>query len=388
MTKGVRGNVLMFLLLLVLTVGAFGGLVYWTLPMLGLERGEQEVPIVPDEDPSTKTKVLDQPVKAADQQEAEPVSAIVSRVGSTVVKITTVQERVMYDMFWGQTRDEVQGEGSGVIFDERGYILTNNHVVAEADEITVVINDEEGKGREVKGQVLGRDALTDLAVVKVNADRLPVARLGNSDEIQPGNTAIAIGNPLGFANTVTVGVISALNRDLPVQGGTELVDLIQTDAAINPGNSGGALFNMKGEVVGINTAIIQGAQGIGFAIPINTARQIATQLIEEGRVIRPWLGIYGTGITPDIRAELALTESYGVYIDRTIPNSPADEAGIRERDVIQEYGGVKVETMEELLRELRKQKVGDKIKVMVSRDGRQRSLTLTLEVRPAELDEE
>lgn len=395
MTKGVRGSILTFLLLSVLTIGALGGLVYWTLPLLGLEQEEQsqpdqqEAPLVPRDPSTVKAKVLDEPAKAADRQEKEPepISAIVSRVGATVVKITTVQEQVTYDMFWGQTRDQVEGEGSGVIFDERGYILTNNHVVAGADEIIVVVNDKEGKGREVKGQVLGRDAVTDLAVVKINAEGLPVARLGNSDRIEAGNTAIAIGNPLGFANTVTVGVISALNRDLPIEEGTELVDLIQTDAAINPGNSGGALFNLDGEVVGINTAIIQGAQGIGFAIPINTAREIATQLIEKGRVIRPWLGIYGTTITPEVRGELKLRETYGVYIDQALPNSPAAEGGIRERDVIQGIGNVKVESMEDLLLELRKQKVGGKIKLTVSRDGRVSHPTITLKARPAELDE-
>ena len=184
---------------------------------------------------------------------------------------------------------------------------------------------------------------------------------------------------------MTAGVISALNRDLPIQEGTELLDLIQTDAAINPGNSGGALFNIQGEVVGINTVMIQGAQGLGFAIPINIAKDISQELIEYGYVKRPWLGIFGTTVTPDLVKKFDLQTDKGVLISKVVPGSPGELAGIKQKDVLIEIAGTEIATMEELVRELRDHEIGDEINIVVLRDGKKRELKLKLQERPQEL---
>ncbi|AZR74218.1 hypothetical protein BBF96_12905 [Anoxybacter fermentans] len=383
MAKEFKTSLLVYLVLLLLIVTIFGGIVYWSIPLV-VNREAKEVPIIPEEQ-DTKSKVLSPPVDAAEERKDEPIADIVAKVGSSVVKITTVKERITYDFFYGQTQEQIKGEGSGVIIDKKGYILTNNHVVEGADQIRVFLIDQSGQERELEGRVLGRDSITDLAVVKVNGDDLPVAPLGDSDKIRVGDTAIAIGNPFGFSNTVTVGVISALNRDLPIREGTELLDLIQTDAAINPGNSGGALFNIHGEVIGINTAIIQGAQGLGFAIPINIAREIGQELIKKGKIERPWIGIYGGTVTPELKARLNLSVDKGVFIFRVIPDSPADLAGMRKNDILINFGGENLDSMEELLRELRKYKIGDIVQCVVLRDGKKLNLTLRLKERPDQI---
>lgn len=382
MVRHQRSSLFAYLLIVVLVVVLFGGIVYWSLPVVINQRIEQ-VPVLP-KDSEPKSKVLLPPASAAEKREIAPVSEIVSRVGSSVVKITTVQNRILYDFFYGETREQVTGEGSGVIVDEQGYILTNNHVVEGADEIIVLLTDQKNQEQELQGEVLGRDPLTDLAVVKVEGVDLPVASLGDSDKLQVGETAIAIGNPYGFANTVTVGVISALNRDLPIREGTELLDLVQTDAAINPGNSGGALFNIFGEVIGINTAILQGAQGLGFAIPINIAREISRELIQIGKVERPWIGIIGRTVSLEVEDEGKLPAAGGVLIYQVIPGSPADHADLREGDIIIGLGDTDVNSMEGLLRELRNFDVGDEIQVRIFRNDREGMIKLKLQERPIE----
>lgn len=383
MARGFKDNIFFYLVLVIVIGAIFTGIVRLTLPLV-TDRISEEVPINPDNS-DNRLKVLDPPANADGDLPQEPIASIVKQVGFSVVKITTVQERAFFDFFYGEKQEQVKGEGSGVFIDEKGYILTNNHVVAGADQITVMWTDEEKNERELVGKVLGRDPLTDLAVVQVTSDNLPVARLGDSQKIQVGDTAIAIGNPYGFSNSVTVGVISALNRDLPIREGVELLDLIQTDAAINPGNSGGALFNLRGEVIGINTAILQGAQGLGFAIPINIAREISRELITKGFVKRPWIGIYGGGITPDLKAKYELPTSQGVYIVKVVAKSPADRAGIRASDIIVKFGDLEVASMEELIKELRKYEIGEEIRVLILRGDQRETVSLVLEEHPDQI---
>lgn len=304
---------------------------------------------------------------------------IVEDVGPAVVKITTMQERVVYDFFMRQYRQEVPAEGSGVIFQEEGYILTNNHVIAGSEKIMVTLP---GVEEEYEAEIIGRDAVTDLAVIKIEGRNLPTATLGDSDNLRVGEVAIAIGNPYGLSNTVTVGVISALDRRIAIEEGTELTDVIQTDAAINHGNSGGPLINGEGEVVGINTAIIRGAQGLGFAIPVNTAREISNELIEHGRIIRPWLGIYGGTVTPAIARQYELPIERGVYVQQVVSGSPAHNAGIVAEDLIIGFEDVAVESFEDLTRELYKRDPKEEITITIYRDGEEKELNVQLEPNP------
>jgi serine protease Do len=268
-----------------------------------------------------------------------------------------------------------EGQGSGVIVRRDGLILTNNHVVQGAQEITVTLL----SGRTLRGRVIGADRFSDLAVVRVDGgSALPVVEFGSSSALQVGQTAIAIGNPFGLGSTVTVGVVSALNRS--IQAGPDFIveNLIQTDAAINPGNSGGALLDSSGRLIGINTAIIRDAQGIGFAIPIDHARVVMEQIIERGRVVRPALGV-------EIRGEIDPTtaRAYGLGIDYGVlvvpqPGSPAERAGMRPNDIIIAIDGQKVTNISELRRELFRKRPGDAVRVEVFREGRRLTLTVTL----------
>lgn len=310
------------------------------------------------------------------------VVEVVKQVGPAVVKITTVEDKLIPDFLYGRRKERIKGEGSGVIFSKKGYILTNNHVVEGADRIKVVLTGTEQEQREFTGKVVGRDPITDLAVVKIEGEELPVAKLGDSEELQVGQLVIAIGNPFGFSNTVTTGVISAVGRKLEIQKGTELTDMIQTDAAINPGNSGGALLNKDGKVIGINTVIIQGAQGLGFAIPINTVREISKELIEKGKVIRPWLGIYGVTIDPGLAKEYDLPREEGIFIAKVVNGSPADRHGLRKGDLITEIDGVKVNTMGQLLKRLKELEVGQTIKIALYREGKLKVVEVKLGSRP------
>ncbi|MBV8883589.1 MAG: trypsin-like peptidase domain-containing protein, partial [Chroococcidiopsidaceae cyanobacterium CP_BM_RX_35] len=290
------------------------------------------------------------------------IAGIVERDGPAVVRIDTTQTVTtkapdifndpFFRQFFGSSeaipsqRRVERGIGSGFIIGADGLILTNAHVVNGADTVNVRLKD----GRTFKGKVLGADSVTDVAVVKIQAGKLPTIPVGNSNDVKPGQWAIAIGNPLGFDNTVTSGIISATGRnssDLPDIGSKEQVNFIQTDAAINPGNSGGPLLNSKGQVVGMNTAIIQGAQGIGFAIPINSAMKIATQLETTGKVAHPYIGIQMTTLTPELKNKinadpnfgLTVNENQGVLVVKVVPDSPAAKAGIRAGDVIIRVNG-------------------------------------------------
>ena len=242
-----------------------------------------------------------------------------------VVNISTVTLSVN---FWRQIIPR-EGQGSGFIIDRRGYILTNNHVVEKAREIRVTL----ANGEKLPADLIGRDPYSDIAVIKVSSDKVDVAvPLGDSDKIRVGQKAIAIGNPFGLSHTLTTGIVSALGRSIETSEGIEIDEIIQTDAAINPGNSGGPLLNSNGEVIGINTAILSrsgGYQGIGFAIPINRAKEIATQLISSGRVPRPWLGIETVTIDDQLAYTLDLPVNYGLLLQKIFPESPADHAGLK-----------------------------------------------------------
>ncbi|SDC12628.1 MULTISPECIES: S1C family serine protease [unclassified Candidatus Frackibacter] len=310
------------------------------------------------------------------------VIKVVEEVGPAIVKITTVNRQLTYDFFYGRQERRVTGEGSGVIFDKKGYILTNNHVVEGADKIKVVLTKVNQEQREFTGKVVGRDPITDLAVVKIKGEDLPVAELGSSESLKVGQLVIAIGNPFGFSNTVTTGVVSAIGRKLEIQKGTELTDMIQTDAAINPGNSGGALLDSQGRVIGINTAIIRGAQGLGFAIPINTAQEIAQELIKKGKVVRPWLGIYGVDLDAGLAKEYDLSRDEGIFIAKVVDGSPVDKAGLRRGDIIAEINGEGIKSMTNLRNKLKEFKVGQEVKVSYYRGNKLKATKIKLGSRP------
>lgn len=274
----------------------------------------------------------------------------------------------------------IEGEGSGVIIDQEGFIITNNHVIDSAAKVKVTLKD----GRNFLGQVVGGDESTDIALIKIKADKLQAADLGNSDELKVGQIALAIGNALGLdgGHTVSAGVVSALGRPL---SGSDLVfeGFIQTDAAINPGNSGGALANIKGQVIGINTAIIPFAQGVGFAIPINTAKRIWMQIREKGRVVRPWLGIYGTNLDPLLSRRFDILQKDGVLVVRIFPDSPAHEAGLRVGDIVTKIDKFLIKNMKDLLEVLSQLRIGSEVKVSLLRMGTAYSAILQVEETPS-----
>ena len=276
-----------------------------------------------------------------------------------------------------------QGTGSGFIIGSDGRLITNAHVVNGAEKVRVTLKD----GTSYEGKVLGTDSFTDVAVIKIEASDLPTVNLGNTENLIPGEWAIAIGNPLGLDNTVTVGIVSALGRSSSQVGVPDKrVRFIQTDAAINPGNSGGPLLNSQGEVIGINTAIRADAQGLGFAIPIETARRIADQLFAKGQADHPYLGIHMVNLNPETKAELNasqelnlnLTQDEGVLVVRVIPRSPAAKSGFQPGDIISHVGTNAVTTSLQVQEKVDLSKIGEKLEIKVIRAGRAK----TLKVRP------
>ncbi|MBD2307719.1 trypsin-like peptidase domain-containing protein [Chroococcidiopsis sp. FACHB-1243] len=333
------------------------------------------------------------------QNNANFIAQVVREVGPAVVRIDATR-RVevparsidpLIERFFGEnifpSQQRVQrGVGSGFIISQDGRILTNAHVVENADEVTVVLKD----GRRFAGKVVGADPVTDVAVIDVDATNLPTVELGNSDNIVPGQWAIAIGNPLGLNNTVTQGIVSAIGRsgsDIGIQD--KRLDFIQTDAAINPGNSGGPLLNAQGAVIGVNTAIIGGAQGLGFAIPINTAQRIAEQLITTGRVEHPYIGVRLIELTPEIQQEINQSNSgfkveqeRGVLIVQVAPNSPAARAGLRPGDVITQINETEIQTADSVQDSVEATNLGKTLQVTVNRNGSTQQLTLKPEQLP------
>ncbi|MDJ0636178.1 MAG: HhoA/HhoB/HtrA family serine endopeptidase [Xenococcaceae cyanobacterium MO_188.B29] len=334
------------------------------------------------------------------------VVAAVKHVGASVVRIDTertitrsfpdplfdnpwLREFFGDEMFPQLPREYYQrGQGSGFIIDRQGIILTNAHVVIGADRVRVSLRD----GRTFEGEVRGIDRLSDLAVVKIEGKNLPIAPLGNSSELEVGDWAIAVGNPLGLDNTVTLGIISTLNRSSAQVGIRDLrLDFIQTDAAINPGNSGGPLLNEKGEVIGINTAIRAGAEGIGFAIPIDKAKAIQARLARGEKISHPYIGIQMLTLTPELAQkinqeqsiDIFLSEIKGVLVVRVLPNSPAAVAGLRRGDVITEIEGTTIISSDRLQDLIDQSQIGQPLKIKIRRETQ----TKELWVKPKEIQE-
>jgi S1-C subfamily serine protease len=304
--------------------------------------------------------------KALDAYSSVVVS-VVKRVSNAVVHIKVKQQVLLRDRAGRTHSQERGGTGSGVIISPDGFILTNSHVVANAREIQVGLSN----GQELPAQLVGDDSPTDLAVIRVLQDSLPTAELGDSNKLRVGQLVVAIGNPFGFQSTVTAGVIGALGRTFRTQSGRLIENIIQTDAALNPGNSGGPLCSADGKVIGINTAIIQYAQGLCFAIPSNRANRIAGQLITKGRVVRGYLGITGQNIEilPVWRQRINSDQKSAVMIVEVLPNSPASKAGLQARDVIVAIGEQVVHSIDDLHRFLDDNPVGRSSNVRIIRNG-------------------
>ncbi len=324
------------------------------------------------------------------------VVGVVQKVGPAVVRIDSSRtvsqspdesDDPLFRRFFGdrtpEPRQRVErGSGSGFIINSNGQILTNSHVVDGADSVTVTLKD----GRTINGKVKGEDQVTDVAVIQIDTNNLPTVALGNSETLQPGEAVIAIGNPLGLNNTVTSGILSATGRSSSDIGATDKrVDYIQTDAAINPGNSGGPLLNARGEVIGMNTAIIKGAQGLGFAIPINTAQRIAQELISKGRVDHPYLGIQMVTLTPEIRDRVQtklgvnLATDKGVLLIDVVSRSPAATAGLKAGDIIQSISSQPVNKIEDVQKLVERSKIGIPLTLQVQRSGQ----SIQIAVSPA-----
>ncbi len=305
-----------------------------------------------------------------------PAVRAAKAIGPTVVGITN--KAVARD--WFNNPVETEGVGSGVIFRKDGYIVTNNHVIDGAKELIVSLAD----GRSLKGKVVGADALTDLAVVKVNASDLPEAVFGDSDQIVVGEPAIAIGNPMGleFQGSVTSGVISALNRTLDISD--RRVKLLQTDAAISPGNSGGALVNADGQVIGINSAKVaaSGVEGMGFAIPINTVRTVVEEIMDKGYVARPYLGVSVFDPNSAARYGYQLNIDKGVFVFKVTLNGPAGKAGLQRGDIILKVDDKEVNTVSDLRGAVGEHKIGDTVKITYDRNGSEDTANVTLEEMP------
>jgi len=303
------------------------------------------------------------------------VLEVLDKVSRSVVNVSTI--KLLHHVFYRAV--PVKGMGSGTIINSEGQILTNNHVVAGAEKIGVTLAD----GRLLEGRVIGTCLTHDMAIVKVKEEKLPAAKLGDSDKLRVGQRVFAIGNPFGLAGgpTVTSGVISALNRSIESPRGV-IENLVQTDAAINPGNSGGPLVDMQGKVVAINTAIIPFAHGIGFAIPINSAKTCTNEIIAHGSMIRPWLGVSGLTVTREVASYYGLPIDRGVLVTRVIQGSPADNAGIVPGDMVLELAGKPTNNIEELVEEIQKRKDGEKVEILILRNSRKWIVEAVLERTP------
>jgi len=308
------------------------------------------------------------------------------RASAAVVSINTLKaghpqlQDPWFRFFFGDRGGQPQaGLGSGVIISADGYILTNNHVVESADEIEVVLQDS----RRTRGKVIGTDPDTDLAILKITLDRLPVVTLGNSDALQVGDLVLAIGNPFGVGQTVTSGIVSALGRNQ--LGINTFENFIQTDAAINPGNSGGALVDVNGNLMGINTAIYSrsgGSMGIGFAIPVSTAKQVLEGIVKDGVVRRGWIGVEPADLSPELMETFGVKAERGVLITGVLQNGPAAQAGIRPGDVIVDVGGKQIANVSELLTQVAALKPGAAAKFRLLRRGDQVEVDVTPGLRP------
>ena len=306
------------------------------------------------------------------------ITQSVQKVSPAVVTVVGTLPGQM--TIFGQTGEQTVS-GTGFFITDQGYILTNNHVVEGTKEVNIVLSD----GTQQTATIVGTDPYSDIAVLKADGKVPAVASLGNSDKMDPGESVIAIGSPLGdFKNTVTVGVVSATGRSIDSGNGYTIENLIQTDAAINHGNSGGPLVNLAGEVIGINTLIVRDtgngdvAEGLGFAIPVNTAQAVAQQIIQQGYFARPYMGISFQPINPDIADRYNLPAQWGVYITKVELGSPADQAGLKENDIITKVGDITIDETHSYVNSLFKYKSGDQIALEVMRDGKATQLQITL----------
>ena len=347
------------------------------------------VPVIPQ--PTSPTPSLSGPAAF----EPNTIADIAEKVGPAVVNIDVTKMRKThvfnpfqdFDQFFGFQLDPefrqfyedkivpVKGAGSGFIIDSKGHIVTNEHVVGGADKIKVTLKD----GRKLDAKLIGADKTLDLAVIKIEAGDLPVVKLGDSSKLRPGEWAIAIGNPYEFSNTVTVGIISGTGRALADIGKS---DLIQTDAPINPGNSGGPLINLNGEVIGINVAIAAQAQGIGFAIPINAAKDVLDPLINKGRVERAWMGIYMRDVDDKVAKYLDLPVAEGIMVSDVMKDSPAEKAGLKKGDIIKKMDGTKVTTSQQLSDTVKKMRLGSRVNLEVWREDKNVKITVKLGSAP------
>lgn len=331
--------------------------------------------------------LLEAPTNAAGTVMPGSMSPAAKRAAPAVVSIATTQARTAHPLandpwfrfFYGDREDDSpqMGLGSGVIVSPEGYILTNNHVVEGAQEIEVTLSDS----RRTTAKVIGTDPDTDLAVLRITLDRLPVIAMGNSDTVQVGDKVLAIGNPFGVGQTVTGGIISALGRNQ--LGINTFENFIQTDAAINPGNSGGALVDVNGSLLGINTAIYSrsgGNMGIGFAIPVNTARQVLEGLVRDGQVTRGWIGVEPVELNSDLAETFGIKQTEGVIVTGVLQNGPAFQAGLKPGDVLLAVGDKDVHNVSELLTLIAAQTPGNTVKMRIKR----RNVELTLDVTPAQ----
>jgi S1-C subfamily serine protease len=314
-------------------------------------------------------------VEELSSYDEKDVLDILEKVSKSVVNISTI--KLVHHMFYQVV--PVEGMGSGTIIDPKGYVLTNNHVVGGAEKIGVTLWD----GKVLEGKIIGSCAVHDTAVVRVDKQGLTAAELGDSDKLRVGQRVYAIGNPFGLAGgpSVTSGVISATNRTIESQRGL-VENLVQTDAAINPGNSGGPLVDLEGRVVAINTAIIPYAQGIGFAIPINSAKMCTGEMIKDGVSVRPWLGILGLTLTEDVSRYYGIPLDHGVLITKVTDGSPAQRAGVIMGDIMLKMGSADVDSIEDLLNEIHKRKVGEKVRITVFRRGFEHFLEVALSKMP------
>jgi serine protease Do len=369
-----------FYLILVILIAIFSalvGAVTGGILVLRLVRPTSAAPV------SLVSATPTQPVQKLTYSSTDIQTSIVQAAENLSPAVVTVVGTVSGGIsFFGQLPDQ-QSSGSGFIITTDGYILTNNHVVEGATQLKVVLAD----GTEKPANVVSTDQFADLAVLKVEGKMPAVAKLGNSDQLKPGETVIAIGSPLGdFKNSVTVGVVSATGRSLDTGNGYSMENLIQTDAAINQGNSGGPLLNLNGEVIGINTLIVRGdsgsavAEGLGFAIPSNTARIIGEQMIQKGYYARPDMGVRWVSITPSIAARYGLPVQWGAYITAVTPDGPAAQAGIQADDILSSIGGSHFDSSTTFVNALFRYAPGDVVKIELIRENK----TLTVNVKLSE----
>ncbi|MPZ73300.1 MAG: PDZ domain-containing protein [Nitriliruptorales bacterium] len=351
--------------LITLVAALLGGVVAATATVAALDRREVEPTATVREQPTQAPEI-------AVVQGRTQVEAVAEAVLPTVVQIDIGGQSAVVPT--------AAGNGSGVVYRTDGYIITNNHVVESADDMEVVLAD----GSREQARLIGRDVLSDIAVIKVDREDLTAIRVGDSSQLRVGQLAVAIGSPFGLEGSVTAGVISALNRPISVGQGIRLPNVIQTDAPINPGNSGGALVGADGRLIGINSAILTtGAQanaGVGFAVPVATAVDIADELIDSGSVVYPFLGVEG-GNVPSTAAE-RLGVDQGALVTAVQNNTPAADAGLRVDDVVIEFDGNEITSMDDLIVAVRQGEVGDTVEVVYIRDGDERTVEVTLVERP------